>query len=103
MFSGGLWLPADGGGVVRLAARAKKGPHFPLYMYERLAAVAAEPSALQSVSTNVSWLSPFALVPLQAKSTPCPINGHGLAPGKLTPDTSSPPPWISYSTKICGE
>src|SRR3954454_180967 len=103
MFSGGFWLPADGGGVVRLTSRAKKGTHLPLYMYERLAAVAADPSALQSVSTNVSWLSPLALVPLHAKSIPCPINGHGLAPGKLTPSTSMPPPCSSYSLKICGE
>src|SRR3979409_2182537 len=51
----------------------------------------------------MSWLSPLALVPLQAKSMPWPISGHGLAPGKLTPETSRPPPCSSYSRKICGE
>src|SRR3954453_3567442 len=96
-------LPADGGGVVNVMSRWRSGMHLPLYMYERLAGVAFDPSALHSVSTNVSLLSPFALVPLHAKSMPCPISGHGLAPGNDTPETSMPPPFSSYSTKICGE
>ena len=99
----GFMFPADGGGVVTVMSRAKNGMHLPLYMYERLAAVGCEPSGLQSVSTNVSWLSPFALVPVQAKSIPCPISGHGAAPGKVTPSTSIPPPCSSYSLKICGD
>src|SRR3954447_13376443 len=96
-------LPADGGGVVNVMSRTSNGVHLPLNMQLRLACVGAEPSALQSVSTNVSSLSPLALVPLQAKSMPCPINGHGLAPGKVTPSASMPPPCSSYSLKICGD
>ena len=63
----------------------------------------ADPSGLHSFSTNVSWLSPFALVPLQTKSMPCPMSGYGLAPGNVTPEMSMPSPWSSYSEKICGE
>src|SRR5689334_5926210 len=103
MVSGGFVLPADGGGVVNVMSRWRSAMHLPLYMYERLALVGVDPSGLHRVSTNVSSLSPFALVPLQAKSTPCPIKGHGDAPGNDTPDTSMPPPCSSYSTKICGE
>jgi hypothetical protein len=68
-----------------------------------LAVVGAEPSGLQSRSTNVSSLSPLALVPLHAKSIPWPISGQGEAPGKVTPSESMPPPWSSYSVNICGE
>jgi len=40
---------------------------------------------------------------VQAKSIPWPISGYGLAPGNVTPSESIPPPWTSYSLKICGE
>src|SRR3954462_2686461 len=62
-------------GVVTSCVRIVNGRHLSLYMYEVDFSVAAEPSALQSRSTNVSLLSPFALVPLHAKSIPWPISG----------------------------
>src|SRR3954464_3585444 len=90
-------------GVVTSCVRIVNGRHLPLYMYEVDFSVAAEPSALQSRSTNVSLLSPFALVPLHAKSIPWPISGYGAAPGNATPSTSMLGPCSSYSLKICGE
>jgi hypothetical protein len=68
-----------------------------------LASDGGEPSGLQSFSTKVSSLSPFAEVPLHAKSMPWPIRTYGLAPGKVTPSSSMPPPCSSYSLKICGD
>src|SRR2546423_14012002 len=90
-------------GVVTVWSRMRNGVHLPLYTYEVLLSLGFDPSALQRRSTNVSLLSPLALVPLQAKSIPWPISGYGAAPGNATPSTSIPAPCNSYSLKICGE
>src|SRR3954452_19056815 len=99
---GGAGETGEGGGVTPWS-RMVNGVHLPLYMYAVDFSVGGEPSSLQSSSTNVSLLSPFALVPLHAKSIPWPISGYGAAPGNATPLTAIPAPCSSYSLKICGE
>ena len=75
--------------------------HLPLWTYEVDSRVGGLPFALHSFSRNCWVFSLPALVRLQAKSRPRPMNTYGET-GAMIPWASTPPPCMSPCMTISG-